>query len=181
MYFLTQLLTLPRIIKSSMKHRIILGWSKSPKVQEVICWLRLQATWRLFRYVYWFMNDSLSKLLAGSQIVLLGDFNIDFLAKKNDASFKLRRQLRQFAIFIANDLEQLINSPTRIVNKQERLLIWSLWITPTALLRVVLHIPQSAITLLCTALWNLVSPKPHRRQLNTVRIASTIRVLLLRI
>ena len=72
------------------------------------------------------MNDSLSKLLAASQIVLLGDFNIDFLAKKNDASFKLRRQLRQFAIFIANDLEQLINSPTRIVNKQERLLIWSL-------------------------------------------------------
>ena len=35
-----------------------------------------------------------------------------FLDKKNDASFKLNRQLRQFAI--ANDLEQLINSPTRI-------------------------------------------------------------------
>ena len=49
---------------------------------------------------------------TGSQIILLGDFNIDFLAKKNDASFKLKRQLRQFAI--ANDLEQLINSPTRI-------------------------------------------------------------------
>ena len=49
---------------------------------------------------------------ATSQIVLLGDFNIDFLAKKNDASFKLKRQLRQFAI--ANDLEQLIRSLTRI-------------------------------------------------------------------
>ena len=58
------------------------------------------------------LNNSLSKLPTGSQIVLLGDFNIDFLAKKNDASFKLKRQLRQFAI--ANDLEQLINSPTRI-------------------------------------------------------------------
>ena len=58
------------------------------------------------------MNDSLSKLPAGSQIVLLGDFNIDLLVKKNDASFKLKRQLEQFAI--ANDLEQLINSPTRI-------------------------------------------------------------------
>ena len=58
------------------------------------------------------MNNSLSKLPTGSQIVLLGDFNIDFLAKKNDASFNLKRQLRQFAI--ANDLEQLINSPTRI-------------------------------------------------------------------
>ena len=35
------------------------------------------------------LNDSLSKLPAGSQIVLLGDFNSDSLAKKNDASFKL--------------------------------------------------------------------------------------------
>ena len=58
------------------------------------------------------LNDSFSKLPVGSQIVLLGDFNIDFLAQKNGASFKLKRQLRQFAI--ANDLEQLINSPTRI-------------------------------------------------------------------
>ena len=36
------------------------------------------------------LNDSLSKLPAGSQIVLLGDFNIDFLAKKNDASFLIK-------------------------------------------------------------------------------------------
>ena len=58
------------------------------------------------------LNDSLSKLPVGSQIVLLGDFNNDFLAQKNGASFKLKRQQRKFAI--ANDLEQLINSPTRI-------------------------------------------------------------------
>ena len=44
--------------------------------------------------------------------MLLGNFNIDFLAQKNGASFKSKRQLRQFAIAI--DLEQLINSPTRI-------------------------------------------------------------------
>ena len=37
------------------------------------------------------LNDSLSKLPTASQIVLLGDFNIDFLAKKNDISFKLKR------------------------------------------------------------------------------------------
>ena len=58
------------------------------------------------------LNDSLSKLPVRSQIVLLGDFNNNFLAQKNGASFKLKRQLRKFAI--ANDLEQLINSPTRI-------------------------------------------------------------------
>ena len=34
------------------------------------------------------------------------------MAKINDASFKLKRQLQQFPI--ADDLEQLINSPTRI-------------------------------------------------------------------
>ena len=34
------------------------------------------------------LNDSLSKLPVGSQIVLLGDLNIDFLAQKNGASFK---------------------------------------------------------------------------------------------
>ena len=58
------------------------------------------------------LDDSLSKLPVGCQIVLLRDFNIDFLAQKNGASFKKKRQKRQFAI--ANDLEQLINSPTRI-------------------------------------------------------------------
>ena len=57
------------------------------------------------------LNDS-SKLPVGSQIVLLGDFNIDFLAQQSGAPFKLKRQLRQFAI--ANDLKQFINSPTRI-------------------------------------------------------------------
>ena len=58
------------------------------------------------------LNDSLSKLPVGSQIVLLGDFSIYFLAQKNGASLKLKRQQRQFAI--ANDLEKLINFPTRI-------------------------------------------------------------------
>ena len=37
------------------------------------------------------LNDSFSKLPVGSQIVLLGDFNVDFLAQKNGASFKLKR------------------------------------------------------------------------------------------
>ena len=48
------------------------------------------------------LNDSVSKLPVGSQIVLLGDFNIDFLAQKNGDLFKKKRQQRQFAI--ANDL-----------------------------------------------------------------------------
>ena len=74
------------------------------------------------------LNDSLSKLPVGSQIVLLGDFNIDFLAQNNGASFKLKRQLRQFAI--ANDQEQLINSPTRIF-EQTRTAIDLVFVTNT--------------------------------------------------
>ena len=61
------------------------------------------------------VNISLMKLPAGSEIVILGDFNIDFSAKRNDPAFKLKRQLQQFAI--ANDLEQVINTPTRICNQ----------------------------------------------------------------
>lgn len=74
------------------------------------------------------LKDSLSKLPVGSQIVLLGDFNIDFLSQNNGASFKLKRQLRQFAI--ANDLEQLINSPTRIC-EQTRTAIDLVFVTNT--------------------------------------------------
>ena len=58
------------------------------------------------------MTHSLSKLPAGSEIVVLGDFNIDYLAVEDDSAFKLKRQLQKFAI--TNEFEQLINTPTRI-------------------------------------------------------------------
>ena len=58
------------------------------------------------------MTHSLSKLPAGSEIVVLGDFNIDYLAVEDDSAFKLKRQLQKYAI--TNEFEQLINTPTRI-------------------------------------------------------------------
>ena len=104
------------------------------------------------------LNDSLSKLPAGSQIVLLGDFNVDLSAKKNDN------------LQIANDLEQLINSPTRI-GEQTRTAIDLVFVNNTH------RIVESGVI---HSAKNLVSPKPHLRQLNTVRIASMIRVLFIK-
>ena len=122
------------------------------------------------------LNDSLSKLPAGTQIVLLGDFNIGFLAQKNGASFKLKRQQRQFAI--PNGLEQLINSPTRIC-EQTRTAIDLVFVNNTH--RVVESgVIHSAISDHSFVYCTMKSPNTYLRQLNTVRIASTIRVLLLR-
>ena len=123
------------------------------------------------------LNDSFSKLPVGSQIVLLGDFNIDFLAQKNGASFKLKRQQRQFAI--TNGLEQLINSPTRIC-EQTRTAIDLVFVNNTH--RVVESgVIHSAISDHSFVYCTMKSGVPkHLSQLNTVRIAITITVLLLR-
>ena len=58
------------------------------------------------------LNNLLTELPVDSEIVVLGEFNVDFLARKSDPACKLKRQLQQFAL--NNDLEQLINTPTRI-------------------------------------------------------------------
>ena len=123
------------------------------------------------------LNDSFSKLPVGSEIVLLGDFNIDFLAQKNGASFKLKRQQRQFAI--VNGLEQLINSPTRIF-EQTRTAIDLVFVNNTH--RVVESgVIHSAISDHSFVYCTMKSGVPkHLSQLNTVRIAITIRVLLVR-
>ena len=109
--------------------------------------------------------------------MLLGNFNIDFLAQKNGASFKSKRQLRQFAIAI--DLEQLINSPTRIC-EQTRTAIDLVFVNNTH--RVVESgVIHSAISDHSFVYCTMKSGVPkHLSQLNTVRIAITITVLLLR-
>lgn len=61
------------------------------------------------------LNVALAKLPAESEITVLGDFNADFLSKKNDLAHKLKQKLLRFARI--NDLEQLINTPTRICSQ----------------------------------------------------------------
>ena len=126
------------------------------------------------------LNNSLSKLPTGSQIVLLGDFKIDFLAKRNDASFKLKRQLRQFAI--ANDLEQLINSLTRIC-EQTRTAIDLVFVNNTHRI-VESGVIHSAISdhpiVYCTMKSGVPKGQPKTIEYCSYRKYSTIRVLLLR-
>ena len=63
------------------------------------------------------LNESLEKLPKNCElVVLLGDFNIDVLAKSTDNfSYKLKQKMQRFAT--SNHLEQLISSPTRISEK----------------------------------------------------------------
>ena len=62
------------------------------------------------------LNESLEKLPKNCELVVLGDFNIDVLAKSTDNfSYKLKQKMQRFAT--SNHLEQLISSPTRIFEK----------------------------------------------------------------
>lgn len=66
------------------------------------------------------LNDSLLKLPARSEIVILGDFNIDYLApKKDDPAFKSKCQLQKSAM--ANDLQQLMNIPSERVHEEKKM------------------------------------------------------------
>ena len=62
------------------------------------------------------LNDSLEMLPKNSELVVLGDFNIDVLSKNTDHSaYKLKQKIQRFTRL--NHLEQLISSPTRITDK----------------------------------------------------------------
>ena len=52
------------------------------------------------------LDTALSSISLEAEVILLGDFNVNFLATKNDASRALKRKLLSF--------EQLIDKPTRI-------------------------------------------------------------------
>jgi endonuclease/exonuclease/phosphatase family metal-dependent hydrolase len=58
------------------------------------------------------LNSKISLLPQDVELVLLGDFNVDVLAKRNTSSHGLKQRLNLFAS--ANNLNQLIDTPTRI-------------------------------------------------------------------
>ena len=92
---------------------------------------------------------------------------------------KKKETTAQFAI--ANDLEQLINSPTRIC-EQTRTAIDLVFVNNTHRIvdNGVIHSAISNHSIVYCTMKSGVPKLTHLRQLNTVRIASTIRVLLLR-
>ena len=58
------------------------------------------------------LHIALSSIPLDAEIVLLGDFNVNFLAKRNDSSRPLKRKLLNLTSTYY--LEQIIDKPTRI-------------------------------------------------------------------
>ena len=58
------------------------------------------------------LNLSLARVLDNAEIIILGDFNIDFSATKKDPVYKFKQKLQTFAHL--HNFEQLIKTPTRV-------------------------------------------------------------------
>ena len=59
------------------------------------------------------LNASLSAMQTDAEILLLGDFNANYLEKKSDPSHLMKQKLIRIAD--AYNFEQIIDHPTRII------------------------------------------------------------------
>ena len=66
------------------------------------------------------LHTALSSIPLDAEIVLLGDFNMHFLAKQNDSSRPLKRKLLNLTS--TYNLEQIIDKPTRITETSNTLI-----------------------------------------------------------
>ena len=66
------------------------------------------------------LDTALSSISLEAEVILLGDFNVNFLATKNDASRALKRKL--LSLTSMYNLEQLIDKPTRITENSSTLI-----------------------------------------------------------
>ena len=66
------------------------------------------------------LETALSCISSEAEVILLGDFNVNFLATKNDGSRALKRKLLSFTSMF--NLEQLIDKPTRITENSSTLI-----------------------------------------------------------
>ena len=66
------------------------------------------------------LDTALSSISLEAEVILLGDFNVNFLATKNYASRALKRKLLSFTSMY--NLEQLIDKPTRITENSSTLI-----------------------------------------------------------
>ena len=65
------------------------------------------------------LDTALSSISLEAEVILLGDFNVNFLATKIDASRVLKRKLLSFTSMY--NLEQLIDKPTGITENSSTL------------------------------------------------------------
>ena len=66
------------------------------------------------------LDTALSSISLEAEVILLGDFNVNILATKNDASRALKRKLLSFTSMY--NLEQLIDKPMRITENSSTLI-----------------------------------------------------------
>lgn len=88
---------------------------KLPDLRLIICTIYRAPNFLLTNFIDE-LNTSISKLPDNIELVILGDFNVDFGSNLN-GNRPLRSKLKSLANL--HNLEQLIQSPTRITADRE--------------------------------------------------------------
>ena len=91
-----------------------------PKCRSLFIFTIYKAPDQLLESLTEELDTALSSISLEAEVILLGDFNVNFLAKKNDASRALKRKLLSFTSMY--NLEQLIDKPTRITENSSTLI-----------------------------------------------------------
>jgi hypothetical protein len=85
-----------------------------PKCKSLFIFTIYKAPDQLLESLTEELDTALSSISLEAEVILLGDFNVNFLATKNYASRALKRKLLSF--------EQLIDKPTRITENSSTLI-----------------------------------------------------------
>ncbi len=91
-----------------------------PKTKSLFIFTIYKAPDQLLESLIEELDTALSCISSEAEVILLGDFNVNFLATKNDASRALKRKLLSFTSMY--NLEQLIDKPTGITENSSTLI-----------------------------------------------------------
>ena len=91
-----------------------------PKCKSLFIFTIYKAPDQLLESLTEELDTALSSISLEAEVILLGDFNVNFLATKNDAFRALKRKL--LSLTSMYNLEQLIDKPTRITENSSTLI-----------------------------------------------------------
>ena len=91
-----------------------------PKCKSLFIFTIYKAPDQLLESLTEELDAALSSISLEAEVILLGNFNVNFLATKNYASRTLKRKLLSFTSMY--NLEQLIDKPTRITENSSTLI-----------------------------------------------------------
>ena len=100
------------LLSSNIKSTVI--EITQPKCKSLFIFTIYKAPDQLLESLTEELDTALSSISLEAEVILLGDFNVNFLATKNDASRALKRKLLSF--------QQLIDKPTRITENSSTLI-----------------------------------------------------------